>query len=122
MKKTTLILICFVVSLTLSACGSKRACANSNEPVVNPIMPVYYTGGVQHVWLTDYLPALSTDATPVIEAMPGYKVSNFARLEFDLQGNNTLSTLSVETADHTRYDIAILPDLSASMPPTPRAD
>ena len=42
MKKTTLILICFVVSLTLSACGSKRACANSNEPVVNPIMPVYY--------------------------------------------------------------------------------
>ena len=111
MKKTTLILFCFVVSLTLSACGSKRACANSNEPVVNPIMPVYYTGGVQHVWLTDYLPALSTDATPVIEAMPGYKVSNFARLEFDLQGNNTLSTLSVETADHTRYDIAILPDL-----------
>jgi len=74
-------------------------------------MPVYYTGGTMHVFLTDYLPALSGDEQLTIETSLGYHASNYTTLEFDLQGDNTLSTLTIYVDSSARYDIPILPRL-----------
>ena len=110
MKKSTLILLSVLSALLLlSACG-KQASVQS-EPVVNPIMPIYYTGGVQHIWLTDYLPALTGDEQLTIETDMGYRASNYTTMEFDLEGDNNLSTLTIYVDSSARYDIPILPRL-----------
>ncbi len=109
MKKSTFILFSFVSLLLMSACA-KQPSAQA-EAVVNPIMPIHYTGDVQHLWLTDYLPALSGDEAIAFATTPGYNVTNYANLELDLTGDNSLSTLTVIVNDQARYDIAILPKL-----------
>ena len=109
MKKSVIILLSFVTLLLMSACG-KQTSAQA-EAVVNPIMPVHYAGGVQHIWLTDYLPVLSGDEAVVITTTPGYEATGYANLEFDLTGDNSLGTLTVSVNDNDRCDIAILPNL-----------
>ncbi len=109
MKKSTFILLFFVSLFALSACGKQTPV--QAEAVVNPIMPIHYAGGVQHLWLTDYLPALSGDEAIAFATTQSYSVTNYANLELDLTGDNSLSTLSVIIDDNARYDIAILPDL-----------
>ena len=100
-----------VVSLVcLSACSGKQPSkAGADIPVVNPIMPVYYTGGVQHIWLTDYLPSLSGDEQLTIETDMRYTASNYTTMEFDLSGDNSLSTLTIYVDSTAKYDIPILP-------------
>ena len=93
----------------MSAC-SKQASAEA-EAVVNPIMPIHFTGSEMHVFLTDYLPALSGDEQVSLITYPGYEASNYARLEFDLKGDNSLSTLIVRVDGKDSYDIPILPNL-----------
>ena len=101
--------------LLLSACAGKQdnSCCTA-EPVVNPIMPVYYTGNTTHVYLTDYLPALTGDEQLTIETDMSYVASNYTTLEFDLQGDNSLSTLTVYVDSSAVYDIPILPHLPFS--------
>ena len=50
MKKLPFLLVSFASLLLMSAC-SKQPSAQA-EAVVNPIMPIHYTGDVQHIWLT----------------------------------------------------------------------
>ena len=107
MKKTILLLLSIVSLIGFSACSG----TTEKLPVVNPIMPIHYTGGEQHIWLTDYLPALSGEEKLTIETTDNYAVSNYANLEFDLNGDNSLSTLSVIVDGKAHYDIPILPDL-----------
>ncbi len=107
MKKTILLLLSIVSLIGFSACSG----TTEKLPVVNPIMPIHYTGGEQHIWLTDYLPALSGEEQLTIETTDNYAVSNYANLEFDLNGDNSLSTLSVIVDGKAHYDIPILPDL-----------
>lgn len=101
--------------LLLSACAGKQdnSCCTA-EPVVNPIMPVYYTGNTTHVYLTDYLPALTGDEQLTIETDMSYVASNYTTLEFDLHGDNSLSTLTVYVDSSAVYDIPILPHLPFS--------
>ena len=101
--------------LLLSACAGKQdnSCCTA-ELVVNPIMPVYYTGNTTHVYLTDYLPALTGDEQLTIETDMSYVASNYTTLEFDLQGDNSLSTLTVYVDSSAVYDIPILPHLPFS--------
>ncbi len=109
MKRSTLILLSVLSALLLlSACGKQ---VSVQSEVVNPIMPVYYTGGVQHIWLTDYLPALTGDEQLTIETDMSYHASNYTTLEFDLEGDNSLSTLTIYVDSAARYDIPILPRL-----------
>ena len=111
MKKNILLFYLVACLLSLSACGAARHADATAEPVVNPIMPVYYTGGVQHIWLTDYLPALTGDEQLTIETDMSYHASNYTTLEFDLEGDNSLSTLTIYVDSAARYDIPILPNL-----------
>ena len=111
MKHITLFLS-LVALFCFSACGGKQSrTACSDSPVVNPIMPVHYTGGVQHIWLTDYLPALNGDEQLTIETDMTYTATNYTTLEFDLRGDNSLSTLTIYVDSSARYDIPILPNL-----------
>ena len=112
MKESIYILLSAVALFGFSACAGKKSCSQDNTlPVVNPIMPVHYTGGVQHIWLTDYLPALTGDEQLTIETDMSYTASNYTTLEFDLRGDNTLSTLTVYVDSSAKYDIPILPNL-----------
>lgn len=109
MKKTILTLFCFVSLLCMSSCTQQ--CDNACQPVVNPIMPIHFTGDAQHIWLTDYLPALTGDEQLTIETDMSYHASNYTTLEFDLEGDNSLSTLTIYVDSAARYDIPILPNL-----------
>ena len=111
MKKSTLLVLFGWCMLALACCTPKGTSTQAEQPVTNPIMPVYYTGGTMHVFLTDYLPALSGDEQLTIETSLGYHASNYTTLEFDLQGDNTLSTLTIYVDSSARYDIPILPRL-----------
>ena len=109
MKKTILLLLSVVSLVGFSACTCKKSC--KELPVVNPIMPIHFTGSEMHVWLTDYLPALNGDEQISLEPSDGYSARDYANLEFDLNGNNTLSTLTVVVNNEQWYDIPILPNL-----------
>lgn len=115
--KQSILLLSVASLLCLSACTGKQQRSagarvpGADIPVVNPIMPVHYTGGVQHIWLTDYLPALTGEEQLTIETDMSYTASNYTTLEFDLCGDNSLSTLTVLVDSTARYDIPILPDL-----------
>ena len=109
MKKTTLLFLAFMLFVFGSCNGNKR-CSDELQ-VVNPIMPIHFTAGGMHVFLTDYLPALNGDEQIVLQTSDDYSASNYANLEFDLQGNNSLSTLTVAVNDAEWYDIPILPAL-----------
>lgn len=111
MKKSTLLVLLASSLLLLSGCSPKSKAAQAGQPVANPIMPIYYTGGTMHVFLTDYLPALTGDEQLTIETNLNYHASNYTTLEFDLQGDNTLSTLTVYVDSSAQYDIPILPNL-----------
>ena len=112
MKKSIFLLSLVASLIGFSACAGKQKCQNCSEiAVANPIMPVYYTGGVQHIWLTDYLPALTGDEQLTIETDMSYTTSNYTTLEFDLSGDNTLSTLTIYVDSTATYDIPILPHL-----------
>ena len=77
MKKSIFLLSLVASLIGFSACTGKQKCQKSSEiAVANPIMPVYYTGGVQHIWLTDYLPALTGDEQLTIETDMSYTASN----------------------------------------------
>lgn len=110
MKKSAFLVLLSCSILLLSGCAPKSK-AQTEIPVVNPIMPIYYTGGTMHVFLTDYLPALNGDEQLTIETNLSYHASNYTTLEFDLQGDNTLSTLTVYVDSCAQYDIPILPNL-----------
>ena len=112
MKKSTILLLSVVSLISLSACsGSKNGGDRSTLQVVNPIMPVHYTGGTMHIYLTDYLPALTGDEQLTIETDMCYTASNYTTLEFDLCGDNSLSTLTIYVDSTAKYDIPILPNL-----------
>ena len=109
MKKSILFLFSAFVLFSFVSCANKSADAGIS--VVNPIMPIHYAGGSQHIWLTDYLPALTGDEQLTIETDMSYQASNYTTLEFDLAGDNSLSTLTVIVDGSARYDIPILPKL-----------
>ncbi len=110
MKKSTSFLLFLTTMLCMSACAGKQACPNA-EPVVNPIMPIHFTGEQMHVFLTDYLPALNGDEQVSLLALSRYNAVGYSNLEFDLVGDNTLSTLTVLVNGEVRCDIPILPNL-----------
>lgn len=110
MKKSTLLLLAFTL-FVFGACNGTKRCSQQTLQVVNPIMPIHFTSGGMHIWLTDYLPALNGDEQIVIGTSEGYQATNIASLEFDLKGDNSLSTLTVVVNNSQRYDIPILPDL-----------
>ncbi len=109
MKKSILLVLSACMLLSFVSCAPKSG--DAGVAVVNPIMPVHYAGGVQHIWLTDYLPALTGDEELIIETDQHYAAQNYTTMEFDLTGDNSLSTLTIYVDGDTRYDIPILPRL-----------
>ena len=83
----------------------------TNIVVNNPIMPIHYSTTPSHIMLTDYLPALTGEEQLTMETDFDYSVTNYTCMEFDLIGDNTLSTLRVMVDSTQLYDIVILPNM-----------
>ena len=88
------------------------SCQPKTDIVVNnPIMPIHYSTAPSHIMLTDYLPTLTGEEQLTMETNFDYAVTNYTCMEFDLMGNNTLSTLRVMVDSIQQYDIVILPNI-----------
>lgn len=80
--KRTFYLFCALVLLV--GCNKKQV---SNNPVINPIMPIHYTGDSMTIHRTDYLPWMEDSI-------------------IDISGENVLRTMTIG-----QYDLVILPNL-----------
>ncbi|MCQ2331344.1 MAG: lipoprotein, partial [Paludibacteraceae bacterium] len=80
--KRTFYLFCALV--LLAGCNKKQV---SNNPVINPIMPIHYTGDSMTIHRTDYLPWMEDSV-------------------MDISGENVLRTMTIG-----QYDLVILPNL-----------
>lgn len=102
--------ILFLIAAILIGCTSREAYKDI-AGADTPIMPIHYTGQTMHVFLTDYLPQLTGEEQLTLETDLCYTVENYTQLEFDLSGDNTISTLTIYVDSTAQYDICILPKL-----------
>ena len=112
MKK---ILLSIMVLAGLVACNTteKVAVADRNADTQNPIMPILYTGDVQQIYLTDYLPQVEDWNTLKFYTDPSYQVVGMENGIISLMGDYTLSVLTVQDqATGILYDIPIVPKSS----------
>ena len=101
-----------LATIGLISCGNtaQNAQNEANANTQNPIMPIVYVGENTEVVLTDYLPALTEEDEVVFSTEPSYQVSNVTADAFTLNGDHTLSVLSVDVpAKGLHYDIPIVP-------------
>ena len=103
------VLFFWAIAAILMGCQRPSSC----EPtVVNPIMPIHYTGDSMHVYLTDYLPEFTFDEHIRIVTDEHYQVTALAQGEVNLYGDNQLGNLSVYI-DSTFYcDLCVVPHKS----------
>ena len=109
MKHIFLILL---ATIGLISCGNKAQNAQNeaNANTQNPIMPIVFVGENTEVILTDYLPALTAEDQVVFTTEPSYQVSNVTAESITLNGDYTLSILSVDVPNKgLHYDIPIVP-------------
>ena len=109
MKHIFLILL---ATIGLISCGNKAQNAQNeaNANTQNPIMPIVFVGENTEVILTDYLPALTAEDQVVFTTEPSYQVSNVTAESITLNGDYTLSVLSVDVPNKgLHYDIPIVP-------------
>ena len=109
MKHIFLILL---ATIGLISCGNKTQNAQNeaNANTQNPIMPIVFVGENTEVILTDYLPALTAEDQVVFTTEPSYQVSNVTAESITLNGDYTLSVLSVDVPNKgLHYDIPIVP-------------
>ena len=94
----------------VSCCNQSHNAEEANANTQNPIMPIVFVGENTEVMLTDYLPALTAEDEVVFTTEPSYQVSNVTTEGFTLNGDHTLSILSVDVpAKGLHYDIPIVP-------------
>ncbi len=75
----------------------------------SPIMPIHYMGEKTHLYITDYIPALSVDDPVEYSIVRGnYTISNMQGTELDLEGDNEMGVLRVHSKVQNS-DIVILP-------------
>ena len=101
-----------LATIGLISCGNnaQNAQNEANANTQNPIMPIVFVGENTEIVLTDYLPALSEEDEVVFSTEPSYQVSNVTADAFTLNGDHTLSILSVDVpAKGLHYDIPIVP-------------
>ena len=106
------IIFTLLAAIGLASCstGAQRTQAEANANTQNPIMPISYVQGITPVVLTDYLPGICADDSVVFTAEPSYAISQITAEGFCLEGDGTLSSLSVTVpSKDARYDIAIVP-------------
>ena len=106
------ILFILLATIGLISCGNNAQNAHNeaNANTQNPIMPIVFTGENTQVILTDYLPALTEEDEAVFSTEPSYQVTNVTAEGFTLNGDHTLSVLTVEVpAKGLHYDIPIVP-------------
>ena len=109
MKHIFLILL---ATIGLISCGNKAQNAQNeaNANTQNPIMPIVFVGENTEVIITDYLPALTAEDQVVFTTEPSYQVSNVTAESITLNGDHTLSVLSVDVPNKgLHYDIPIVP-------------
>ena len=101
-----------LATIGLISCSNNAQNAHNeaNANTQNPIMPIVFTGENTQVILTDYLPALTEEDEAVFSTEPSYQVTNVTAEGFTLNGDHTLSVLTVEVpAKGLHYDIPIVP-------------
>ena len=101
-----------LATIGLISCGNtaQNAQNEANANTQNPIMPIVFVGENTEVVLTDYLPALTEEDEVVFSTEPSYQVSNVTAESITLNGDHTLSILSVDVpAKGLHYDIPIVP-------------
>ena len=101
-----------LATIGLISCGNKAQNAQNeaNANTQNPIMPIVFVGENTEVILTDYLPALTAEDQVVFTTEPSYQVSNVTAESITLNGDYTLSVLSVDVPNKgLHYDIPIVP-------------
>ena len=110
MKHTLLIIIAALGLISCSTTAKQAAQPEANANTQNPIMPITYVGENTEVILTDYLPALEAEDQVVLSTEPSYQVTNANAEGFTLNGDHTLSVLSVDVPNKgLHYDIPIVP-------------
>ena len=113
MQNTRIILSCLIL-LGLISCKQTQ---QTDTIVMNPIMPIHYTGDTTHIYLTDYLPQLSGEEDIFLETDNNYATYSTCPMEFNLIGNNSLSNLrvtvksNVSASESVSVDIPLLPNL-----------
>lgn len=100
------ILFLLIAASLLLGCRRQSSCELT---VVNPIMPIHYTGDGMHVYLTDYLPELTFNEHIRIVTDDHYRISAFAQGELDLYGDNQLGNLSVYVDSAFYCDLCVVP-------------
>ncbi len=105
------------ITVSLTACSNAQPAAQTaedrNADTQNPIMPIHYAGTVTHLYLTDYLPQTNAEDEVTFITEPSYEVRHAGNGELDIEGDNTLSVLSVRVNGKEQYDIPILPRLES---------
>ena len=111
-KNMKQILFMLFIAIGLSSCGShsQNAQKDANANTQNPIMPIAFVGENTPVVLTDYLPVLSAEDEVKFITEPSYQVTKITDDGLILNGDYTLSVLSIEVPNKDlRYDIPIVP-------------
>ncbi len=110
MKHTLLTILAAMTLISCSTTATQTPQPEANANTQNPIMPIVFTGEDTHVVLTDYLPALEADDQVLLSTEPSYQVINANAEGFTLNGDHTLSVLSVDVPNKgLHYDIPIVP-------------
>ena len=110
MRHTLLTILAAMTLISCSTTATQTPQPEANANTQNPIMPIVFTGEDTHVVLTDYLPALEADDQVLLSTEPSYQVSNVTAEGFTLDGDHTLSVLSVDVPNKgLHYDIPIVP-------------
>ena len=110
MKHTLLTIIAALGLISCSTTATQTPQSEVNANTQNPIMPIIFGGEHTHVTLTDYLPALEAEDQVLISTEPSYQVTNATADGFTLDGDHTLSVLSVDVPNKgLHYDIPIVP-------------
>ena len=107
------IILIFLVAISITSCSTSSLSTQSelNANTQNPIMPITYVGNPIDVVLTDYLPGICDSDSVVYTTEPTYQVKNITKEGFTLEGDGTLSVLSVDVpSKNAHYDIAIIPN------------
>lgn len=107
MKKT--ILLPTLISIILLGCSNTNTETTLPISQTDPIMPIHYNGDVTHIFITDYIPTITNEMSISIDGGTSYQISNMANQEFDLTGDNTLSSIRVTLDSTDIVDIPILP-------------
>ncbi len=106
------VILYLMIAIGCISCGQVSQCSKEepNANTQNPIMPITFTGENTQVMLTDYLPALNEDDQVLFTTEPSYQVSNVTAESITLNGDYTLSVLSVDVPNKgLHYDIPIVP-------------